>query len=282
MTVEEVVDDFGAAHATRSCSRPGRWRRRAVPGGATRPTRTATTARDNAFYVAWDAISRDRDTFQRWMQEHVMGTRRLRSARRALRPARLNVITGREMMTVAAARALGERRRLLRRASAAAVGGLQPGAPDARAAHHARLRVGHARDQADRAAALDWRRRAVRDGVDHGVGAGDVPVLAAGWRISVGFLGGAQIDRFGEPEHHGRLGLRRAHGPSARQRRRARESPTRAAQVFIVMRAREARAFVRPARHSSPRSATGGPGVSVGALGIADRRGQRCSSPTSA
>ena len=32
-------------------------------------------ARDNAFYVAWDAISRDRDSFQRWIQEHVMESR---------------------------------------------------------------------------------------------------------------------------------------------------------------------------------------------------------------
>ena len=28
--------------------------------------------RDNEFYVRWDAISRDRDTFTEWMQEHVL------------------------------------------------------------------------------------------------------------------------------------------------------------------------------------------------------------------
>ena len=28
--------------------------------------------RDNDFYVAWDAISRDRDTFTRWIEEHVL------------------------------------------------------------------------------------------------------------------------------------------------------------------------------------------------------------------
>jgi glutaconate CoA-transferase subunit A len=28
--------------------------------------------RDNQFYVAWDAISRDRDTFRAWMQQHVL------------------------------------------------------------------------------------------------------------------------------------------------------------------------------------------------------------------
>jgi glutaconate CoA-transferase subunit A len=28
--------------------------------------------RDNAFYVAWDEISRDRETFLAWMREHVV------------------------------------------------------------------------------------------------------------------------------------------------------------------------------------------------------------------
>jgi glutaconate CoA-transferase subunit A len=30
--------------------------------------------RDNAFYVAWDEISRDRERFQEWMQRHVLDT----------------------------------------------------------------------------------------------------------------------------------------------------------------------------------------------------------------
>jgi len=30
--------------------------------------------RDNDFYVAWDEISRDRDTFREWMERHVLGT----------------------------------------------------------------------------------------------------------------------------------------------------------------------------------------------------------------
>ena len=28
--------------------------------------------RDNAFYSGWDAISRDRQTFARWMEKHVL------------------------------------------------------------------------------------------------------------------------------------------------------------------------------------------------------------------
>ena len=32
------------------------------------------TERDNDFYVAWDAISRDRDTFWQWMEDHVLAS----------------------------------------------------------------------------------------------------------------------------------------------------------------------------------------------------------------
>ena len=31
--------------------------------------------RDNAYYRAWDAISRDRDEFQAWLERDVLGTR---------------------------------------------------------------------------------------------------------------------------------------------------------------------------------------------------------------
>jgi glutaconate CoA-transferase, subunit A len=40
--------------------------------------------RDNAFYVAWDAISRDRDRFRAWMERHVLGTADVREYRRSL------------------------------------------------------------------------------------------------------------------------------------------------------------------------------------------------------
>jgi glutaconate CoA-transferase subunit A len=43
-----------------------------APNGA-RPSYTdGYTARDNDFYVAWDAISRDRETFRQWMEDHVL------------------------------------------------------------------------------------------------------------------------------------------------------------------------------------------------------------------
>ena len=43
-----------------------------VPGGAHPPTRSATPERDNDFYVAWDAISRERDSFRRWLETDVL------------------------------------------------------------------------------------------------------------------------------------------------------------------------------------------------------------------
>jgi glutaconate CoA-transferase subunit A len=32
------------------------------------------SVRDNAFYKAWDAISKDRDAFTAWIDKHVSGT----------------------------------------------------------------------------------------------------------------------------------------------------------------------------------------------------------------
>ena len=43
-----------------------------VPGGARPSYAHGYYERDNDFYVAWDAISRDRDTFTEWMREHVL------------------------------------------------------------------------------------------------------------------------------------------------------------------------------------------------------------------
>ncbi|AMY10774.1 3-oxoadipate CoA-transferase subunit A [Luteitalea pratensis] len=43
-----------------------------APGGAKPSYAHGYYARDNAFYVAWDAISRDRGTFQAWIGEHVL------------------------------------------------------------------------------------------------------------------------------------------------------------------------------------------------------------------
>jgi glutaconate CoA-transferase subunit A len=43
-----------------------------APGGTHPSYAQGYSLRDNAFYTAWDTISRDRETFLRWMREHVL------------------------------------------------------------------------------------------------------------------------------------------------------------------------------------------------------------------
>jgi glutaconate CoA-transferase, subunit A len=43
-----------------------------VPGGAHPSYAMGYTERDNAYYLAWDAISRDRDAFTTWLAENVL------------------------------------------------------------------------------------------------------------------------------------------------------------------------------------------------------------------
>ena len=45
-----------------------------VPGGAWPSYARGYYPRDNAFYIAWDAISRDRARFTAWIDRHVRGT----------------------------------------------------------------------------------------------------------------------------------------------------------------------------------------------------------------
>jgi glutaconate CoA-transferase subunit A len=72
VTVEELVDELEPR--PQSVVLPS-WTVTAVavaPGGARPSYAHGYYDRDNDFYVAWDAISRDRDTFRAWMQEHVV------------------------------------------------------------------------------------------------------------------------------------------------------------------------------------------------------------------
>jgi glutaconate CoA-transferase subunit A len=74
VTVEEIVDELTPL--------PGAivipsWVVSAVsvaPGGAHPSYAHGYYDRDNAFYRGWDAVSRDRDTFQGWMKRHVLET----------------------------------------------------------------------------------------------------------------------------------------------------------------------------------------------------------------
>jgi glutaconate CoA-transferase subunit A len=73
VTVEEVVDALPRT-SPNAVVLPS-WTVTAIavaPGGARPSYAHGYYARDNAFYVAWDAISRDRGTFQAWIAEHVL------------------------------------------------------------------------------------------------------------------------------------------------------------------------------------------------------------------
>jgi glutaconate CoA-transferase, subunit A len=72
-TVEEIVDDFGPRHSN-AVILP-HWTLNAVavaPRGAHPSYAHGYYARDNPYYIAWDAISRDRDTFHAWIQKNVL------------------------------------------------------------------------------------------------------------------------------------------------------------------------------------------------------------------
>jgi glutaconate CoA-transferase subunit A len=74
VTVEEVVDELEPRSG--GVVLPA-WTIDAVavaPGGAHPSYAHGYYERDNAFYVAWDEISRDRDAFRTWIERHVLGT----------------------------------------------------------------------------------------------------------------------------------------------------------------------------------------------------------------
>ncbi len=76
VTVEEVVDDLGVDPAHNAVILPA-WVIGAVacvPRGATPSYAHGYYARDNAFYKAWDAIARDRETFAAWVRRHILDT----------------------------------------------------------------------------------------------------------------------------------------------------------------------------------------------------------------
>jgi glutaconate CoA-transferase subunit A len=76
ITVEEIVDslDEGLPADARPIVLPW-WVATAVvevPGGSYPSYADGYSVRDNDFYRAWDAISRDRASFEAWIDEHVM------------------------------------------------------------------------------------------------------------------------------------------------------------------------------------------------------------------
>jgi glutaconate CoA-transferase subunit A len=75
VTVEEVVDEL-SPRGPNHVYLPS-WTLSAVaevPHGAHPSYAMGYSTRDNAFYTAWDEISRDRGVFDSWIEEHIFGT----------------------------------------------------------------------------------------------------------------------------------------------------------------------------------------------------------------
>jgi glutaconate CoA-transferase, subunit A len=73
ITVEEIVDDFGP-RSFNTMILP-HWTVGAiaqVPGGAYPSYAQGYYKRDNAFYIAWDKIARERESFLAWMKSNVL------------------------------------------------------------------------------------------------------------------------------------------------------------------------------------------------------------------
>jgi len=84
VTVEEIVDHLDAW--PNACILPS-WTLSAVccvPGGAHPSYAHGYYERDNPFYCLWDGISRERETFQRWMKRHILDTEDFEEFRRVL------------------------------------------------------------------------------------------------------------------------------------------------------------------------------------------------------
>jgi len=87
VTVEKIVDEFPPAmnnvvipgFTVTAISQ--------VPGGAWPSYAHGDYARDNDFYLKWDAIARERASFTAWMDRHVLGTRDHREFLASLREA---------------------------------------------------------------------------------------------------------------------------------------------------------------------------------------------------
>ena len=75
VTVEEVVDSFEPRQFQIVLPSVAVDAVAVVPHGAYPSYADGYYDRDNAFYEAWDGVSRDRERFGEWMERHVLGTR---------------------------------------------------------------------------------------------------------------------------------------------------------------------------------------------------------------
>jgi glutaconate CoA-transferase, subunit A len=73
VTVEEIVEDFGPRNLNAVIlPRFTVGAIALVPGGAYPSYAQGYYARDNAFYIAWEPIGRDRESFLAWMKQNVL------------------------------------------------------------------------------------------------------------------------------------------------------------------------------------------------------------------
>jgi glutaconate CoA-transferase subunit A len=87
ITVEEIVDRLDAP--PNSLVLPS-WVVGAVcqvKGGAFPSYAQGYYPRNNAFYKKWDGIARERESFQKWIEQHVMGTKDFEGFRQSLEQA---------------------------------------------------------------------------------------------------------------------------------------------------------------------------------------------------
>lgn len=91
VTVEEIVDNLDAP--PNAVVLPS-WVVSAVcpvKGGAFPSYAQGYYARNNAFYKSWDAISRERDSFQAWVERHILATKDFESFRQSLEEVAVHV-----------------------------------------------------------------------------------------------------------------------------------------------------------------------------------------------
>lgn len=89
VTVEEIVDELNPP-SPNSVVLPS-WAITAVcpvPGGAFPSYAQGYYSRSNAFYIAWDEIARDRESFKAWIEENVLKKTAADFARYAKKPAK--------------------------------------------------------------------------------------------------------------------------------------------------------------------------------------------------
>ena len=196
VTVEEIVDELDPRPG--AVVLPG-WTVSFVaraPGGAHPSYALGYSARDNDYYVAWDAIARERGTFTRWLDEQVYAVPAGQLMTSQMSVDQAVSYTADEMMTVSAARAL-------RDGMTCFVGiGLPSSAANlARATHAPSLVLIY--ESGTIGAKPGQLPLSIGDGMlaETADAVVSVPEIFNYWlqpgRIDVGFLGAAQIDKFG-------------------------------------------------------------------------------------